>query len=373
MEGMKFMTWIYQMNFQTVKENNAALRRIKGTSARKSFYFQTLFPPAIVLFVAFIHPVIDGDFNLGSSLFSAAFCYPLLLVMIHFGNKRILKKQLPAFYQAALADGVLTEEITLRDGTVSNAQHPLSDLLEAVPFRGGLLLRFSGPVALFLPQAAFSTSTPQQSAAFIRNAASMAKSELPRTDSELPKETDEAPAYGTLYFELPESHVYALYRQCNLYINRKPFFLYGRALRKMRGILIFLAVCFAVSLLGNAFYAPQLILPTLLGIFLFFLSIHMITLLIVLFACYRIKNRNGLVYLCGPQYIAFYENYLFLQRRQNSQKIYYREFDRLYEAKDVYFLLQKEISALIMIPKWAFTSQQEETMFVRTLKERLHP
>ena len=73
------MTWIYQMNFQTVKESNAALRRIKGTSARKSFYFQTLFPPAIVLFVAFIHPVIDGDFNLGSSLF---FCGILLSSLI---------------------------------------------------------------------------------------------------------------------------------------------------------------------------------------------------------------------------------------------------------------------------------------------------
>ena len=285
------MTWIYQMNFQTVKENNAALRRIKGTSARKSFYFQTLFPPAIVLFVAFIHPVIDGDFNLGSSLFSAAFFYPLLLVMIHFGNKRVLKKQLPAFYQAALADGMLTEEISLRDGTVSNAQHPLSDLLEAVPFRGGLLLRFSGPVALFLPQAAFSTSTPQQSAAFIRNAASMAKSELPRTDSELPKETDEAPAYGTLYFELPESHVYALYRQCNLYINRNPVLLYGRILRKNQKIFTFLAVSFCVSLLWSASNTPGLIRSVILSILPFFLSIYILTLLSMLFTCYRIEKR----------------------------------------------------------------------------------
>lgn len=366
------MTWSYQMNIQTAKEVNAALRRIKGTPARKTYFFRALLPFVIILFIDFICPAMEGDFNLGSSLSSAIFVYLIFLIVLHFSNKGIYKKQLPGYYHATVANGMLTEELTSRDGTVSNGQHPLSELLEAVPFRDGLLLRFMGPVVLFFPQAAFTQSTPQQSAAFILNAASMAGIELPHSDSELPKETGESPAYGTLYFELPESHVYTLYRQCNLYINRKPLFLYGRIFRKNKKIFIFLAVTLGVSFLLSASNNPGLILLALLNIFLFFLSIHILTLLFTFLACSRIEKKKKLVSLCGPQYIAFYESYLFLQRRQNSQKIYYREFDRLYEAKDVYFLLQKETSALIMIPKWAFTSQQEETMFVRTLKERLY-
>lgn len=364
------MTWDYWMDLQVWKERSTALRKIKGTQARKIDLFQKFFIFGFFCLAVFIVSFRKGKFDPLYGLFLFVIYVPVLLLAIYLnrsGRRKAVKAQLPAYHCVTVKNGILTEELTTREGTITRGEKPLTELIEAVPFRGGLYLRFNGPVFLFFPQAAFRQTTPQQSAAFIRASAASARNMIPESAAPFPEDAQDHPAYGTLYFELPKSHVYDLYRSCNLHIFRHPKQLFYNFFSRTGGLLLLLGVLVLLLIVLNSGY----IFSVFFGICLFFAVYYALLILTFLIGCGQLEKKDRLSALCGPQQISFYEDRLHLKRQQNSQQIFYREIRNLYEARDAYYLLYKKTSHILMIPKWAFTTPEEETMFVRTLRKNI--
>ena len=364
------MTWDYWIDLQVWKERSTALRKIKGTQARKIDLFQKFFVFGFFCLAVFIVSFRKGKFDLLYSIFLFATCAPVFLFAFYLnrsGKRKAVRDQLPAYHRVIVENGILTEELTTREGTITRAEKSLTELIEAVPFRGGLYLRFNGPVFLFLPQAAFRQTTPLQSADFIRTSASSARNVIPEPTVPFPEDAEDHPAYGTLYFDLPKSHIYDLYRSCNLHIFRHPGLLFRGFLSRSRGLLILLGVLVLVLVIFN----PENLVSVVFSIFLLFLIYYALLIPAFLIGCGRMEKKGRLSALCGPQQISFYEDRLYLKRQQNSQQIFYRELRNLCEARDAYYLLYKKTSQMLMIPKWAFTTPEEETMFVRTLRKNI--
>lgn len=364
------MTWDYWMDLQVWKERSTALRKIKGTQARKIDLFQKFFAFGFFCLAVFIVSFRKGKFDLLYSIFLFVTCVPVFLFAFYLnrsGKKKAVRDQLPAYHRVIVENGILTEELTTREGTITKAEKPLTELIEAVPFRGGLYLRFNGPVFLFLPQAAFRQTTPWQSVAYIQASAASARNVIPEPAAPFPENEEEPPLYGTLYFELPKSHVYDLYRSCNLHIFRHPEVLFRGFLSRSGGLLILLGVLVLVLVLLNPWY----LFSAAFGILLFFPIYYVLLIPVFLIGCRRMEKKERLSALCGPQQISFYEERLCIKRQQNSQQIFYRELRKLCEARDAYYLLYKKTSLMLMIPKWAFTTPEEETMFVRMLRKNI--
>lgn len=362
------MTWTYQMNSETIKETNAALKKIKDSPIHKSRRIKFLRVLCVTLLTCILFTVFSkGKFDPGYMLIIFVIAFPLVLLSTRSQSRTVLSRQLPARHCITVENGRLMEELTLRDGTVSSGEKSLSEILQAEPFCGGLLIRFTGPAFLFLPKAAFRQISPQESAAFIRDAIAASAAALPDTAERLPKQAGEAPPYGTLYFDLPASHIYRLYMKCVLHLYRNPL----RFVRSAFGRGVKPLILPAILLLIGAMLYPEILLMALLIFILLFAFLYALNLLLVVWRFYLAEKKNTLAAQCGPQHISLYEDHLTLGRAENTYQFYYQAFYNVYETKEAFYLLQKNPLSVILIPRWAFGSPQEETLFIKTLREKI--
>lgn len=364
------MTWDYWIDFPIWKETNKIVRKIKGTTARKSYLFWKLYPLVLIAVISFFYPLLKGEFDLVASLAGMAVGYLASLFFVPFilsGRKAALKKKLPAHYRITLQNGMLREELTERDGTITRREGSLRELLEIKPIQGGLFLRFSNSVVVFLPRFAFTRVTWQESAAYIQEAAAAAKDTIAEPEASFLETEEDNPMYGTLYFSIPASHMYTLYRSCNLDICKNWVLVFQRSFQNVKAALIFFGFAALIAVLCK----PEITFYILLGILLFFAVMYFIIVLSTLILCKKVEKKEKLAPLYGMQQIELYEDRLCVKWKQNSQEIYYGGFNNLYEIKEAYYLLQKKASGLIMIPKWAFTTPEEETMFVTTIRKNI--
>lgn len=361
------MFWIYQMNFQTIKESNAALRKMKGTPARRIYYrgFTVVF--LIPLLVTVISPVIKGTFTPGRNLFLLVFFSFLMFLFFRRAQYRVLKNQLPARYCLTVKDGFLIEEITSREGNMSTSKRSLRDILQIIPVHKGLLIRLSGPSCLFLPEAAFRQTTIQESISFLSDAAAACKAEIPADSPDFPSPVEDQPEYGTVYFDLPSSHIYSLYMRSLLHLYRNPLRYVRIAFKNSRKLLL---IC-SIPLLMAVMLEPRLLLPFFFGFLLFVIFLYALNLLLLIWKYYLMEKKDTLSPHCGPQYLSLYEDHLVFCRQEHTYQYSYHAFYGLYETKETFYLLLKNPASILLIPRWAFNSSQEETMFVRNLQGKL--
>ena len=362
------MIWTYQMNYETVKECKAALRKVKGSPIRKQDLFRAVLSTVLTLFFSLFFSVLFREtFRLSFFLLIFILSLPITLLSTRNKPRKLLTSQLPARYTLTIKDGFLREEIILRDGSVSSGEKPLSDVLLVQPFCKGILIRLSGPLFIFLPQAAFRQIHPQEGVVLLQNAIADNAAVTAEPSQSFPREPEGEPKYGTLYFDLPATHIYRMYMKSILHLYRNPF----RYLRiAYRNGVISLSIL-GILFLCCAAISPRILVPGLAVILLLVLFLYALNLLLVIWRYYLLEKKNSLSAHCGPQSISLYEYHLTLCRSSNEYQFFYHSFSNLYETKDACYLLQKNPSALILIPKWAFHSPHEETLFTETLRKNI--
>ena len=337
------MIWTYQMNYETVKECNAALRKVKGSPIRKQDLFRAVLSTVLTLFFSLFFSVLFREtFRLSFFLLIFILSLPITLLSTRNKPRKLLTSQLPARYTLTIKDGFLREEIILRDGSVSS-------------------------LFIFLPQAAFRQIHPQEGVVLLQNAIADNAAVTAEPSQSFPREPEGEPKYGTLYFDLPATHIYRMYMKSILHLYRNPF----RYLRiAYRNGVISLSIL-GILFLCCAAISPRILVPGLAVILLLVLFLYALNLLLVIWRYYLLEKKNSLSAHCGPQSISLYEYHLTLCRSSNEYQFFYHSFSNLYETKDACYLLQKNPSALILIPKWAFHSPHEETLFTETLRKNI--
>lgn len=273
-----------------------------------------------------------------------------LFVRSHLRNVRIRMKGYFGPCTVRLAYGSFHVQCGDGENGAADWHCPVSRLDRAQAVRGGAVVLLKDGRAEYLPLSAFSEDKPLPAFVDAVNmAVAQAAQEAPRIQT--------PPRHGlvgqTLFYCMTEPELKALHRECSRAALRTWDYWYAQ-----RRPLLILAVLLLFELIAVGWAA-------------FWTMLALAAVMVVLLAVFNGRRAKNLDNFLGEQSLELCEDELCCRRAAGEWRYPYKEFPRLMETGNAWFLFSGRQGLMLLIPKSAFADEAEQAAFLALLRQRM--